>query len=180
MPAKGYRTVPDTELPKHAPTGITFPATAGSMPRTYVHEKVGEPKSVKVGYGDGAWLEVTPSRGGAGARLTALKKELLVRHTDTVVTQPARLDRALFRGWKTAVLQHREAEPGSRPDARERGPLRRDFLATRRCGAYMLSVRAWAVDSVETESLQRLGEAMRVIFPDPGAAPGHGFACGDA
>src|SRR5262245_28833816 len=88
MPGAGYRTVSETELPKHAPTGISFPATAGTLPRSYVHEKVDDAKTLQVGYGDGAWLEVTPSRGGAGAKLAAMKKELLVRHTDTVVTQP--------------------------------------------------------------------------------------------
>lgn len=172
--AQGHRVVPGSELPLHRPTGITFPATAGTLKRQWVREQAGDPRSVRVGYGANAWIEVTPSGEAATAKLAALKRSLQLRNTAAVVTQPAPVDRGLFRGWKTAVVDHRfegDAPPGLR------GQPRRDFVAARRCGKYMLSVRAWSLDAGNKESLRRLGRALGEIFADPGAKPGRGFAC---
>ena len=166
--------MPESELPLHQPTGITFPDKAGALPRRWVHEQLGNPKSVRVGYGDNAWIEVTPSGDAAATKLASLKRSLQLRNTAAVVTQPAPVDRGLFRGWKTAVVDHRfegDAPPGLR------GQPRRDFVAARRCGQYMLSVRAWSLDSGNKEPLRRLGQAVSEVFADPGAPPGRGYAC---
>ena len=162
--AERHRVVPDSELPLHKPTGIAFPAKAGTLQRRWVHEQLGNPRSVRVGYGTAAWIEVTPSGDSAAAKLASLKRSILLRHSAAVVTQPARLARGLFAGWKTAVLEHRfegDAPPGLR------GQPRRDFVAARRCGKYVLGVRAWSLDSGNPESLRQLGQAVREIFTDP-------------
>jgi hypothetical protein len=161
---KDYRVVPEKELPLHKPTGISFPATAGTLERRRVHEKLADPRSVRAGYGVAAWVEVTRAAGSAGAKLESMKRSLKLRHAATSVTQPAKLGRGLFTGWKTAILEHRfegDAPKGTR------GQPRRDFLAARRCGQYLLSVRAWSVDSGNMEQLRRLGQAVSEIFPDP-------------
>jgi hypothetical protein len=168
--ARGHREVPDSELPRHNPTGFTFPATAGALKRRWVHEQRDNPRSVRVGYGTTAWIEVTPSGETAAAKLASLKRSIQLRHTAAVVTQPA-AERALFPGWKTATLLHRfegDAPPGLR------GQPRRDFVAARRCGKYVVSVRSWSLDSGNKESLRRLGPALREIFAEPckdGAQP---------
>lgn len=164
-PAKGYRAVPESELPRHGPTGITFPATAGTLQRRWVHEKLGNPRSVRVGYGDAAWLDVTPSRGRATAQLASMKRSLLLRHSDTAVTELAAADRGLFAGWATAVLEHRALLADTQRDPQDQP--RRDFLAARRCGGYMLSVRAWSLDPGNAGQLRQLGQAMREIFAGP-------------
>ena len=163
-PAKGYRAVADSELPLHRPTGITFPATAGTLQRQWVHEKLDDPKSIRAGYGVAAWLDVTPSRGTATAKLESMKRSILVRHSDTAVTRPAAAVRGLFAGWETAVLENHAmlAETAANPEDQPR----RDFLAARRCGRYMLSVRAWSLDPGDTEQLKRVGQAAREIFAD--------------
>ena len=173
--AADHRVVPDQELPLHKPTGITFPDTAGTLKRTWVHEQLDNPRSVRVGYGTNAWIEVTPSKATATAKLEALKRSLRLRHTATSVTQPAKVGRGLFVGWKTAILEHRVA--GDSGPALQ-GPPRRDFVAARRCGKYVLGIRAWSLDAGNKEPLRQLGQAVREIFPDPGAEPGRGFACG--
>jgi len=158
-PDKGYRAVSDSELPLHAPTGITFPATAGTLQRQWVHEKVDDPKSVRVGYGPGTWLEVTPSSASASTKLKSMTRSLMARDLPTTVAQLAPGDREYFHGWKTAVLKHNAAltrDPDDRP--------KRDFVAARRCGRYLLSARAWSVDLDNTEQLRELGVAMREIF----------------
>jgi hypothetical protein len=159
--AGDHRVVPDRELPLHQPTGITFPAQAGPLPRKWVHEQANNPKIVRVGYGDAAWIEVAPSGEAASAKLASLKRSLQLRNAAAVVTQPAAVGRGMFRGWKTAM----------------RGTPRGDFVAARKCGKYMLSVRAWSLDAKNQEPLKRLGQAVSQIFADPGAAPGAGFAC---
>jgi hypothetical protein len=161
--ARDYRVVPEKELPLHKPTGITFPAKAGTLQRRWVHEQLDNPKSVRVGYGVAAWVEVTPSTETAAARLASLKRSIQLRHTAAVVTQPA-ADRGLFPGWKTATLLHRFE--GDAPRGL-RGQPRRDFVAARRCGKYLLSVRSWSLDAGSKESLRRLGPALREIFADP-------------
>ena len=172
--AKGYRTVPESELPLHKPTGITFPATAGTLPRKWVRQTGADPRAIRVGYGLAAWLEISPSGGSAATKLTSMKRTILLRHSARIVDPPAAIG-GLFPGWETAILMHRASETGVPPKRGER--LRRDFVAARRCGAYMLSVRAWTLDTRDTEQLRRLGEAMGQIFGDPGAGPGRGFAC---
>ena len=161
---KGYRAVPDSELPRHAPTGITFPATAGALQRQWVHEKLDDPRSVRVGYGVAAYLDVTPSRQSAATQLKSMKRTLLLRHPQTAVTDIRPADRELFQGWQTVVLKHSPPLTGPKRDPGDRP--RRDFLAARRCGQYMLSARAWSVDPGNTEQLRRLGQAMREIFAE--------------
>jgi hypothetical protein len=156
--------VPESELPLHGPTGITFPATAGTLQRRWVHEKLSDPRSVQVGYGTAAWIEIAPAGGGATAKLASMKRSLLVRHSDSAVTQPAAAVRGLFAGWKTAVLEHRAMLTETARDPQDQP--RRDFLAARKCGRYMLSARAWSVDPDNTEQLRQLGLAMREIFDD--------------
>ena len=163
-PDKGYL---------HKPTGITFPATAGTLPRKWIREKA-DPGAIRVGYGRAAWLEVSPSGGSAATKLQSMKRTILVRHSARIEDPPAAIS-ALFPGWQTAILMHRASKTGAPPKRGER--LRRDFVAARRCGGYMLSVRAWTVDTRDTEQLRRLGEAMGKIFAAPGAGPGQGFAC---
>ena len=162
---KGYRAVPDSELPRHAPTGITFPATAGALRRQWVHEKLDDPRSVRVGYGVAAYLDVTPSGSSASTKLKSMKRSLLLRHPNTAVTQLAPGERELFHGWNTVFLKHSAPLTGPKRDPGDRP--RRDFLAARRCGQYMLSARAWSVDPGNTEQLRRLGQAMREIFAEP-------------
>jgi hypothetical protein len=174
VPEKGYRAVPEGEQGTHRPTGITFPARAGTLSRQWVHEKQGNPASVRVGYGIASWIEVTPSRESASTKLAALKRSLLLRHASRVVDQPAALEQ-FFPGWQTAILEHRLGATG-RPPARGDRP-RRDFLAARRCGKYIVGVRAWNVDRSDTEQLRRLGQALREIFAYSGSKPGQGFAC---
>jgi hypothetical protein len=169
-----HRVVPARELPLHKPTGITFPATAGTLKRQWVHEKLGNPRSVRVGYGANAWIEIAPSGDTAAAKLASLKRSILLRHAATAVTEPASVGRGLFLGWKTAILEHRFE--GDAPKGL-RGQPRRDFIAARRCGKYVLGVRAWSLDAGNKESLRQLGRAVREIFADPGADPGRAFAC---
>ena len=174
LAAAADRVVPEAELPLHKPTGITFPARAGGLPRKWVHEQSGNPQSVRVGYGNAAWIEVAPSGETASARLASLKRSLQLRNANALVTQPAAVGRGLFRGWKTALVEHRfqnDAPPGLR------GTRRGDFVAARKCGKYLLSVRAWSLDAKNLEPVRRLGQAVSEIFADPGAPPGRGFAC---
>lgn len=161
-PARGYRAVSASELPLHAPTGITFPATAGTLQRQWVQEKLDDPRSVKAGYGIAAWIDVTPSRDSASTKLKAMVRSLLLRHSNTAVTRPARIAPELFPGWQTAVLKHSVPLTDARRDPDDRP--RRDFVAARRCGRYMLSARAWSVDPGNTEQIRQLGEAVREIF----------------
>src|SRR5688572_23097462 len=158
----------------HRPTGITFPATAGTLSRQWIREKQGNPASVRVGYGKASWIEVTPSGGAPGAKLASMKRSILLRHAARVVDQPAAIS-AFFPGWQTAILEHRMSETGVPPGRMDRP--RRDFVAARKCGKYLLSLRAWNVDRSNTEQLRRLGQAVREIFADPGSGSGQGYAC---
>lgn len=166
--------MPDSQLPRHRPTGITFPATAGSLPRSWVHEKTDNAQSVRAGYGKAAWVDVRPSSATASEQLAALKRSIQVRHPATQVTRPPQAVAELFAGWETALLKHHD------PNEPANGPLdqrKRDFVAARRCRGYMLTVRSWSVDAGDTEPLVKLGQAMRRIFASPGTDGDAGFAC---
>ena len=102
--------------------------------------------------------------GSASAKLKSMVRSLLVRDLTVAVTHLDPGERELFHGWKIAFLRNSAPLTDARRDPDDRP--RRDFVAARRCGRYMLSARAWSVDPNNTEQVRQLGEAMRQIFAD--------------
>jgi hypothetical protein len=49
--APGFRSLRDSEITWHTPTGLAFPAQVGSFQRSFAEQKRDDAKSIRVGYG---------------------------------------------------------------------------------------------------------------------------------
>lgn len=112
--APGFRSLRDSEITLHEPTGLAFPAQVCSFQRSFAQQKLDDPKSIRVGYGHirrgsphMVIITVESSNLSPSEAIRSQKEAFMVAHADAVVAElVAGSSLALFRDWHFAVFDY--------------------------------------------------------------------------
>lgn len=110
----GFRSIPDVEITLHKPTGLAFPAQVGPFHRSFAHQKLDDPKSIRVGYDHRrrgsphtVIITVQPFALGPSEAIRSQKEAFMATHADAVVAEAiAGSSLALFRDWHSVVFDY--------------------------------------------------------------------------
>ncbi len=142
--ARGFRNLHESEIARHAPTGLAFPARVGQFKRFLAQERLDDNTSLRVGYNHLhrysphiVIITVKPRSADPTETLRLRQQTFRAEHPDAVVASGVTSSSlALFRDWHTIVFDYRDFVADFPPGMRSQP--RRLLCAAREYEGYCL------------------------------------------